>query len=245
MNIQLDDGVQFGLGVFETICLRKGRPEFLEWHLERINGSLTSFGIPQQVTIEEVQEWLSEESKDEPIEDLAALKIMVSDKNKHFLIRHNPYTEEVIEKGFILDYSSVLRNETSPLVYHKTMNYGDNILEKRATKQRGIDEVIFLNSKGAVTEGSTTNIFFVKEGHILTPHHSCGLLPGVMRRFVMEQVQVEEKVIEPDDIAHMEECFVTNSLMGIMTVNTIGNHSFKNDAITRQLQELYRSRRNI
>lgn len=241
MNIQLDDGVQFGLGFFETICLREGKPEFLEWHLERINGSLAAFGIQERVTEEEVTTWLSENRKElQGEENLAALKIMVSEKNKHFLFRHNPYTRDAIEKGFRLDYSSVLRNETSPLVCHKSMNYGDNILEKRACRDRGIDEVIFLNSKGQIAEGSTTNLFFVKGTRILTPDSACGLLSGVMRRFVMENFTVEESCLIPEDLKGIDECFVTNSLMGIMPVTEVAGQSFRKGPITKQIQEKYR-----
>lgn len=47
-----------------------------------------------------------------------------------FSMRDNPYTPDIYERGFAMDISNVRRNETSPFVYHKTMNYGDCILEK-------------------------------------------------------------------------------------------------------------------
>ena len=40
MNIEFDDGIQFGLGAFETIEIRNDEPVLLEWHLERLNKSL-------------------------------------------------------------------------------------------------------------------------------------------------------------------------------------------------------------
>ena len=40
MQITLDEGYQFGLGVFETVALECGRPVFLDWHLERLGVSL-------------------------------------------------------------------------------------------------------------------------------------------------------------------------------------------------------------
>lgn len=239
MNIQLDDGVQFGLGVFETICLRDGKPEFLDWHLERMNDSLQALGIDQKVTREEVEAWLAA-ADPASFEELQALKIMVSAKNKIMTLRHNPYTDEKIARGFKLDFSKVRRNDTSPLVYHKTMNYGDNILEKRRTRDLPIDEVIFLNMKGQICEGSTTNVFFVKNGGIFTPMKRCGLLPGVMRRFVMEHFPTPEMILYPETVDDAEECFVTNSLMGIMPVTQFGDREFPIGPVTREVMDAYR-----
>ena len=160
MNIQLDEGYLFGLGVFETIALTDGRPEYLDLHLERINNSLEYFNIPMRVDEGEVMDFL----KNGPTSK--ALKIVVSEKNKVFLFRDHPYTPERLKKGFNLEYSKVVRNETSPFVYHKTLNYGDNILEKRRLFGSDVDEVIFLNTKGQICEGSTTNIFFVADSKI-------------------------------------------------------------------------------
>lgn len=237
MNIQLDDGVQFGLGVFETIGLKNGNPILLKWHLERINRSLKVLGIGQNVTEQEVLQWC-EQNKDE-IEGLQALKIMVSEKNKLFALRKNPYTEESLERGFQLEYSPIMRNETSPLVYHKTMNYADNIMEKRRMKGTGADEVLFLNSKGQITEGSTTNVFFVKNRKLFTPQENCGLLPGILRRFVMEKTECIEGILYPQDIAEMDECFVTNSLMGIMPVSRLGSKKFRTQEYTKKIKQIY------
>ena len=45
MNIEIDDGLNFGLGVFETILLRNGRAVFLDEHLTRINNSIENLKI--------------------------------------------------------------------------------------------------------------------------------------------------------------------------------------------------------
>ncbi len=246
MNIQLDDGVQFGLGVFETICLKEGKPVLLERHLERMNESLKSLGIQKEITLEEAESRLkeqlpegSEERKNLP--PLHALKIMASGENTIMVTRSNPYTEERIRKGFSLAYSAVKRNETSPLVFHKTMNYGDNILEKRRTAALPIDEVLFLNTRGELTEGSTTNLFLVINGALVTPKVSCGLLPGVLRRFVLEHEDCQERVLYPEDVQKAEECFVTNSLMGIMPVRNLEEKQFTSDAVTGKVLEEYQA----
>ncbi len=264
MKITLDEGYQFGLGVFETISLEEGVPLFLSWHLERLNHSLKVLGIGKQVGAGEVEAFLADQEKEKNLSsnhssdhgldhgpdhgpdhvpdhalDHIGLKIMVSNENKIFALRENPYTPEVIRKGFVLDYSPVYRNETSPLVMHKTMNYGDCILEKRRTRQLGIDELVFKNSRGELCEGTTTNLFFVREGQLYTPDSVCGLLPGIVRRFLMERFSVKELVIREADVLHMDECFVTNSLMGIMPVTALAQKKFPVGPVTKKCMEIY------
>ena len=230
MNLILDEGYQFGLGVFETIALKCGKPILLSWHLERMNRSLETLGIDQHVDSDEVMAYLEEQGKSGMIPKRHGLKLMVSGQNKIFALRANPYTQERLDKGFVLDYSTVYRNETSPLTAHKTMNYGDCILEKRCAVNSGIDELIFKNSRQEICEGTTTNIFFVREGRLYTPGKSCGLLPGIMRRFLMETFPVEETVLKERDIENMDECFVTNSLMGVMPVTRLAGIRFADES---------------
>lgn len=250
MQITLDEGYQFGLGVFETIAIEKGVPLLLSWHLERMNRSLKMLGIDQTVEEEEVTRYLEnihESQNDLPANFSAgqihhqALKIMVSKENKIFTLRPNHYKPEDYLQGFRLAFSPVYRNETSPLVCHKTMNYGDCILEKRRAASLGADELIFKNSQGQLCEGTISNIFFVREGQIYTPPISCGLLPGVLRRFVLEHFPVTEQVLYEKDIQDMEECFVTNSLMGIMPVHALGEKKFASHQVTKACMHMYKT----
>lgn len=243
MQITLDEGYQFGLGVFETISVEQGHPLFLPWHLERLHHSLEALGIrPRTVDITEasVLSWLSSRQKEQAL-DHHALKIMVSAENCLFTLRPNHYTPKQYQEGFRMDYSNVYRNETSPLVRHKTMNYGDCILEKRRAGTLGLDELILCNSQGQICEGTTTNLFFVREGILYTPPLSCGLLPGILRRFLLTTFPVREQVLTPGDALAMEECFVTNSLMGIMPVTALAGKIYPIGPVTRACMDAYRT----
>lgn len=138
-----------------------------------------------------------------------------------------------------MDISNVRRNETSPFVYHKTMNYGDCILEKRRSGKAGMDERIFLNTKGQICEGTVSNIFFVRDGRIYTPAIDSGLLPGTVREYICESEAVTQTVIFPDELSSYQECFVTNSLMGVMPVKLLGNISFEERNVTAMIMRKY------
>ena len=138
-----------------------------------------------------------------------------------------------------MDFSSVRRNETSPLTAYKTLNYGDCILENRRAHGEGMNERIFLNTKGQISEGTVSNIFFVRNGKLYTPDLSCGLLPGILREYLCETENVEETVIYPAELGRYEECFVTNSLMGIMPVKQLGEWKSESREVTNQLLKKY------
>ncbi|NSG18075.1 MULTISPECIES: aminotransferase class IV [Blautia] len=245
MDIKLDEGFQFGLGAFETIAVEEGRPILLDRHLRRLERAAAFFGFGpasvRGVTEEAVHKFIADQSEEETRH--GAVKVVLSGENVLFQMRGNPYTEEKYLRGFVADISKVKRNETSQLVYHKTLNYGDCILEKRAATAAGIQERVFLNTKGQICEGAVSNIFFVRKNKIYTPQLSCGLLPGILREYVLENFEVNETVIYPEELMYYDECFVTNSLMGVMPVRQLGNICFPHRTRADEVRTLYESQK--
>ncbi|MGI6006090.1 MAG: aminotransferase class IV [Ruminococcus sp.] len=228
MKVEMDEGLAFGLGVFETIRIEQGKAILLKEHISRMRHGIRRLGIEREevnrwLTPEKIYDWMKERSMDQ-----GAIKIIVTGENILFSERENPYKPADYEKGFHLAFSQVRRNETSPLTYLKTLNYGDNILEKRKAKREGADEPLFLNTRGEITEGAVTNIFFVKDGRLYTPSVSCGLLPGTVRAFIIRNFSVCETVIRPEETENFQEAFVTNSLLGIMPVASLGEKNLRN-----------------
>ena len=237
--IQRDEAFDFGLGVFETIAIENRHPILVQEHLNRMKNSMGELGIRNAefsslVTMENIQK----QAQDCP-PGRYALKISVSPRNILFSVRASGYTHSDYERGFRLTVSHVLRNETSPLTYHKSMNYGDNITEKRKAKAAGYDEPLFINTKGFVSEGATTNLFCVKKGLIYTPSLSCGLLNGILRQYVMVLTDVKEYNFTLAELLNADEIFVTNSLLGIMPVASIDGRNFPCHEKTLELMSQY------
>jgi para-aminobenzoate synthetase/4-amino-4-deoxychorismate lyase len=88
-----------------------------------------------------------------------------------------------------------------PLLYHKTTRRalydGEHA---RAATEHGADEVIFLNLRGELAEGSRTNIFVERDGELLTPALSCGLLPGTLRAELLATGRAQEAVLTLSDL---------------------------------------------
>jgi len=235
-TIILDEGYMYGLGAFETMLIRNSRAVFLNQHLERLNKALNILGIPKTIKDFDVSEYILRNKIENKV-----LKIIVSENNTIFALRDNVYSDDDYRKGFSIIISDIKRNESSPLTSIKSLNYADNILEKRRAKARGFDEPIFLNTRGEIAEGAASNIFFVKENKLYTPGLECGLVNGIVRMHFVNKYEVIEQRIFPDEIKDFEEIFITNSLLGVMPVVRFGDMRYKIGELTCHIRREYNS----
>jgi len=92
---------------------------------------------------------------------------------------------------------------------------------ERLKAMTGADEVIFLNAKKELCEGSFTSLFIEKNGQLLTPPLSAGLLPGILRAELIEEGRVLEKTLTVDDLLTADNIYLGNSLRGLISVTLI------------------------
>jgi branched-subunit amino acid aminotransferase/4-amino-4-deoxychorismate lyase len=85
----------------------------------------------------------------------------------------------------------------------------------RLSRETGCDEVVFLNERGELAEGSRTNIFVRIGGKLFTPPQSAGLLNGCLRQELLAKGECEERALTPDDL-EKGEIFLGNSLRGLI-----------------------------
>jgi para-aminobenzoate synthetase / 4-amino-4-deoxychorismate lyase len=86
----------------------------------------------------------------------------------------------------------------------------------------GFDEVLFLNEREEVTEGAISNIFILREGKLITPPLSSGVLPGIFRRHLLEtNVSAEERVLHLEDLESADGVFLCNALRGMRQVSSL------------------------
>ncbi|MCJ7691325.1 MAG: aminotransferase class IV, partial [Clostridiaceae bacterium] len=148
------------------------------------------------------------------------------------------------EQGYSLGLSEVRRNAYSNLTYVKSFNYVENIIEKDKIIKKGYDEALFLNTEGYISEGAVSNIFFVRQGIIYTPKIKCGLLPGIIREFVIKNslsigFKIEEGEFTLEKLMGAEGIFITNSIMGIMKVNKIEDKVISESMVITEIKRYY------
>ena len=207
-----------------------GEPLFIERHLTRLKNSLKFFGIEKEISEEKIYNYINNlEEKN------FALKLIVSDENFILTSRADNYIGK--NDSFSLKISNVKRNSTSKIIYHKSLCYYENILEHRWAVDSGYDTALFLNEREEVSETSFANIFFVKNDKIYTPEISSGLLRGTMRDFLLENFEIIEEKIYAKDLDKFDECFISNSLIGVRNVTSIDDVKFCGTEKTRTIQE--------
>lgn len=210
--VKLDGGFYFAQGVFETILIKK-EAIFLEEHINRLNKSIDIMNLGEHINTKFIKNFI----KEEKLKNIV-LKIVVTEKNIVFSTREIKYSKEDYENGFKLKLSYVLRNPTSRMTYIKSLSYNENLYEYNKANKEGFNEVVFLNIYGNIAEGATSNIFIIKDKKIYTPKISDGILPGVVRNWVIENFEVCEKHLNKKDLYSADEVFITNSVLGIMKV---------------------------
>jgi len=102
---------------------------------------------------------------------------------------------------------------------HKTSDRGFYEAGLKTARDAGAAEALFLRDDGLVTEGSFTNIFVARGGHLLTPAARLGLLPGVLRRSLLEAGKAAEAELTLADLA--DGFFIGNALRGLLPARLI------------------------
>jgi branched-chain amino acid aminotransferase len=235
-----DHGFLYGYGLFETMRAYDGHIFRLDSHLTRLRCSAESIGLTHSIlTTEEGKQSLkaacmatleANELKD------ARLRLTVSAgegdmtpdpgtcSSPTILITAQnlvPLPPEKYETGFKAAVSFLRRNSQSPLSRLKSTCYMENILARMAARAAGCDEAILLNEQRYLAEGSSTNIFLVSNGELITPCFESGVLPGITREAVLEiarnsNIKATERWVELNELIEAQEAFVTNSVLELM-----------------------------
>lgn len=126
----------------------------------------------------------------------------------------------------------------------KTHNYLNGILARLELRVTGADEALMLDSEGYVTEGATSNLFFVTDNALCTPSLDGPVLPGITRRVVLdlarsEGIPIRERRFSPDDVREADEAFLTNSTWELRPVETVDGIGVGGGPVTTLLSRLY------
>lgn len=100
---------------------------------------------------------------------------------------------------------------------HKTTNRAFyDAPRQRAHDAFGLDELVFTNERGEVTEGSFTNLFIERAGGLFTPPLASGVLPGTLRAELIATGRAEERVLGLADLRAADAIWLGNSVRGLV-----------------------------
>lgn len=112
-------------------------------------------------------------------------------------------------------------------------------LSKHKAESLGFDDALMLDYRNNIAEATGANIFFVKEGRLITPKADC-FLDGITRKTVINLskklgIEVEEKHIKLDFLKGCDEAFLTGTAVEITPISKIADYVFSKRDITKRL----------
>ena len=261
-----DHGFLYGDGVFEGIRAYNGRILKLRSHLDSLAASAKAIHLTMQYTMREIEQAVRQTVEANGLKD-AYIRLVVS--RGAGTLGLNPFNCPkpctVVIVGRIQLYPPEMYDNGMPIIVAKrpripvecldpaikSLNYLNNIMAKVEAIEAGVPEALMLNTDGQVAECTGDNIFFVRGDRILTPPVSAGILNGVTRNFVMNEIApacgiaVEERSMRLEEIYNADEVFLTGTAAEVIGVSSIDGEPVadgKVGPVTRRLIAEFRAR---
>lgn len=142
------------------------------------------------------------------------------------------HSKDYYTKGLKLYIPETIRNDIKSVNPNaKSGNYLNNVLAMAEAKKVGADDAVMINHNGEITEGTTFNIWMIKDGILITPPVSSGLLKGITREKIIEICQEKSipvliKPFKQNELLAADEVFICSSTRGIMPVYQINNQKY-------------------
>lgn len=263
-----DRGFLYGDGVFETLRVYNGKVFRLPQHLWRLRSGLEALkivGAPDNTRISAlVTELIARNRVGDGFVRILVTRgngdigLNIGGAREPLLVMYAankpPRPESEYRRGWRVITSQIRVSAESWLESTKTISRVHHVMAKAAAEAAGMDDALLLNSRGRLTEGTTSNLFLVKKGRLLTPPIADGLLGGVTRAAIGEvararNIPAEERHLTLRDLYRADEAFLSSTLLEIMPIaevdgRKIGARFFRRRAqspsLTARLRYLFR-----
>lgn len=259
-----DSGFLSGDAIFEGVRVKNGKFFQLDEHIEMLWESAKALDMDLDFLKQDVKEAIFETAKKNGFSDDGYLRVQISRgrMTKPFM---NPtlargecslviYPDDSKENNGDTEariITSVIRRLPPSGLDQKihSCNKINSLLAKTQANLVGMDEALMLDMNGFIAECSAMNIFFVKDGRLLTPYaKSCKL--GVTRQYLLDNVgklgiEAFERDLSLYDAYNSDECFMCGTHSGLTSVTEIDGRKIGNGKIgetTRKIMKWYSSR---
>ena len=248
-----DRGLAYGDGLFETIALRAGKFRLLDYHLERLQTGCERLAIPPPA-----KGLLGAE-----LQQLAAncangtAKIIITRgcgprgyrtpvaTHATRLVGLFPAVDLSLpawRDGIRVRWCQTPVAENPLLAGLKTLNRLEQVLGRAEWQDDTISEGLMSTLQGHVIGGTMSNLFMVSGSQLLTPGLSrCGI-NGVMRRLILEVaaelgISTLEQSMDAAQLLAADEVFLSNCLLGIAPVISLGDQPLTIGPVSRQMMQ--------
>ncbi|MEO0364735.1 MAG: aminotransferase class IV [Pseudomonadota bacterium] len=233
--LELDNrGLAYGDGLFETCRVRRGLVPWLDRHLSRLKKGAEVLRLDWQSIHTGLQQELRDVLEQAPDSDWVKLIVTRTARGRGYAPTTTtamrfwqtgpmkPATERVSIGGF------VSRSGGDPVLAGlKHLSRLPDVLATGGPDEQG--ERLILDAQGRVVCATSSNVFFVVDGEVLTPRLISQGVRGVMAEWVSEQIDVRRCAIAHGMVSLASECFLTNALRGVISVSEIAKQPFSLD----------------
>ncbi|HTA88747.1 MAG TPA: aminotransferase class IV [Polyangiaceae bacterium] len=234
-----DRGFLYGDSVFESLRTYDGRLFLLDAHLARLERSaarvLIELPVPLSQLREEVMTALAAQGSPEAYVRLMLTRgtaqslgldpeLSGASRRVLMVMPLKPPPPEIYERGIAAITFRAERPSDAPSVADaKIGNYLLSVLAMRRAREQGAGEALLEDAAGNILEGSTSNVFAVFGGKLVTPPETAAILPGITRARVLElardaQLPLELRAISRAELTRADEVFITSSIRELVPV---------------------------
>jgi aminodeoxychorismate lyase len=244
---------QYGDGLFETCIVKDNRILFWEKHLSRLEigcRKLKIKNIEESLWLKDIKKALNLTSKKNCV-----LKLVLSRGNTE---RGYSYPDDILpvrvvivselkkthtRESYSLEYAQSGFHSNPNLAGIKHCNRIEQILARSSLKA---NEAIMLDENQNIISVTQGNIYFIFGQRLVTPSlDRCGVI-GSRRSLILElaesiELHVEQRNISINEVKKADEVFISNSIIGIQSVNLIEDFQFQKRSLTERIKIAFES----
>tara|TARA_B110000208_G_scaffold32256_1_gene42466 strand:- start:2467 stop:3306 length:840 start_codon:yes stop_codon:yes gene_type:complete len=239
----MDRGFLFGDGVYEVFPIYNNNVFGLDSHLNRLQAGLDAINIKNPHSN---IEWLGLIKKiisfNKDINQAVYLQVSRGcdddRKHTHNILTPTVYIQSTViqprTKDSLLSGKSVISREDIRWLQcnTKATSLLANIMYSQEAKELGSEEAI-LYRDNVVTEGSSSNVFIVKNDCIFTHPKGQHILPGITREVVIKiakllNLKIKENAFDMTSLMNADEVWITSSTREILPITTVDNKIINN-----------------
>src|SRR5258708_3229639 len=233
-----DRGFLYGDSVFETIRVYGGKPFALAEPLARLERSAARVFIPLPVAVDvvalEIERGIG---LSQEVDSFVRIMLTrgtgplgldpdLAEKPSRIVLVEPfvPPPPESYENGIdAIVVHAARATDATPAAGAKVANYLTSLLAIREARRRGAVEAFIVDARGSVLEGTTSNVFFVKGGELVTPPENAGILAGITRAHVLRAageigVKTALRDVREAELFDADELFISSTLREILPV---------------------------
>jgi D-amino acid aminotransferase len=239
-----DAGLTHAAGLFETMRVYRGKAFRLGDHLDRMAKSAAVLEMQLSIDRARIEGAVSDLLLANGLQE-ARLRLTVTAGNipRPGMPADGPQSPTVVltatpplthppdlyKHGMRVCICPYRVNRADPLAGHKTLAYLPRLLAMKDAAGKKCHEALWFNTDNQLAEASVCNVFIVHDGKLMTPPVDTPILPGILRKAVLEMVSgegvaVEERAIDIETLLAAKEVFLTGSITEIMPVTAIEKH---------------------